>query len=47
MVEGHYELVAGERRKRASILAHLSYVLCIVRDLDDDAAFRICLIENA
>lgn len=41
-----YELVAGERRWRASKLANLDTVPAIVRDLDDQAAIEIQVIEN-
>ena len=47
MVDDQPELVAGERRKRASILAGLPVIPCIVREMDDDTAFRICVVENA
>ncbi|MEE2024427.1 ParB/RepB/Spo0J family partition protein [Alkalimonas mucilaginosa] len=41
-----YEIIAGERRWRASQLAQLSEVPCIVRDVPDEAAVAIALIEN-
>ena len=41
-----YEIVAGERRWRASQLAGLEAVPAIVRDLDDEAASAMALIEN-
>jgi len=41
-----YEVVAGERRYRASRLAELGEVMCIVRDLDDVAVLEIQTIEN-
>ena len=41
-----YEIVAGERRWRASQLAELENVPCVVQDLPDDAALAIGLIEN-
>lgn len=43
---GHLELAAGERRLRASALAGKKTIPCIVRDLDDDALFRVCVVEN-
>jgi ParB family transcriptional regulator, chromosome partitioning protein len=43
---GRYELVAGERRLRASRLAQLERVPVIVRDLDDRGALEISLVEN-
>ncbi len=42
----HFELVAGERRWRASSLAGVPTLPCIVRDLDNAAALHIQLIEN-
>jgi len=41
-----WELVAGERRLRASLLAGLTTIHAIVRDLDDDEMRRIAIIEN-
>lgn len=43
---GRYEIIAGERRWRASQRAQLHEVPIIVRDLDDDQTFQIALIEN-
>ncbi len=44
--EGRYEIVAGERRWRAAQLAGLHEVPVVVRDLDDQAAMAMGLIEN-
>ncbi|HHW95009.1 MAG TPA: ParB/RepB/Spo0J family partition protein [Mogibacterium sp.] len=41
-----YELVAGERRWRASRLAKLKKVPCIVRDFDDKQNALVAIIEN-
>jgi len=41
-----YELVAGERRWRASKLAGLETLPCVVRDLTDDQLLKIQVIEN-
>jgi ParB family transcriptional regulator, chromosome partitioning protein len=41
-----YELIAGERRWRAAELAGLSKVPAIVKELTDDAAIAMSLIEN-
>lgn len=41
-----FELIAGERRLRASILAGLTEVPVIVRDLKDREALEIAIIEN-
>ncbi len=41
-----YELVAGERRLRASVLAGLSHVPCLVISCDDQQAAVYSLLEN-
>jgi ParB family transcriptional regulator, chromosome partitioning protein len=41
-----YELVAGERRWRASQIAQLHAVPVVVRELDDRESLEIALIEN-
>jgi len=41
-----YELIAGERRWRAAQLAGLHEVPVLVRDVPDDAALAMALIEN-
>ena len=41
-----YEIVAGERRWRAARLAGLSTVPVIVRELTDQSALAVALIEN-
>jgi len=43
---GNYELIAGERRLRASQLAKLDRVPVIVRELDDRGALEMSLVEN-
>lgn len=43
---GSYELIAGERRYRASKLAGLSEIPAIVMDADDITAAEISIIEN-
>ncbi|WP_006786790.1 ParB/RepB/Spo0J family partition protein [Thiorhodospira sibirica] len=43
---GHYELIAGERRWRAAQLAGLHEIPAIVRDIPDQDAAAIALIEN-
>ena len=45
-VKGQYELVAGERRLRAARAAGLESLPAIVRDLSDDEAATLTLIEN-
>jgi len=41
-----FELIAGERRLRASILAGLTQVPVLIKDFDDKTAFEATLIEN-
>lgn len=43
---GHYELIAGERRWRAAQLAGLREVPAVVREVSDQAAIAMALIEN-
>jgi ParB family chromosome partitioning protein len=44
--ENRYQLVAGERRWRASKLADLESIPALVEELDDDTALEIAIIEN-
>lgn len=46
-VNGHYEIVYGERRWRAATRAELEVMPCIVRELDDREALEAATIENA
>ena len=41
-----YEIIAGERRFRAAMLAGLESIPVLVRDVDDQAAAAMALIEN-
>ncbi|NML26306.1 ParB/RepB/Spo0J family partition protein [Zoogloea dura] len=41
-----YEIIAGERRWRAAQLAGLANVPCLVREIPDEAALAMSLIEN-
>ena len=41
-----YEIIAGERRWRAAQLAGLEQVPCLVREVPDEAALAMSLIEN-
>lgn len=41
-----YEIIAGERRWRASQLAGLDTIPALVRDVSDEAAIAMALIEN-
>ncbi len=43
---GKYEIIAGERRFRAARLAGLDSVPVLVRDVADEAAAAMALIEN-
>ena len=43
---GRYEIIAGERRWRASQIAGLAEVPVLVREIPDDAALAMSLIEN-
>lgn len=43
--DGRYEMVSGHRRKRASELAGLDKIPCIVRDLSDDEAI-IAMVDS-
>lgn len=45
-MDDRYSIVAGERRFRASKLAGLSSVPCIVKDLSDEQIYKLSLIEN-
>lgn len=44
--EGHYEIIAGERRWRAAQKAQQHDVPVIILELDELEAFKIALIEN-
>lgn len=43
---GRYEIIAGERRWRASQIAGLTEVPVLIREIPDDAALAMSLIEN-
>lgn len=43
---GRYEIIAGERRWRASQIAGLSEVPVLIREIPDEAALAMSLIEN-
>lgn len=44
--DGKFELVSGERRVRASIMAGKDTVPAVVRDISDDELLKLGLIEN-
>jgi ParB family chromosome partitioning protein len=44
--DGHFQLVAGERRWRAARIAGLTEVPAIVEQIDDESALEIAIIEN-
>ena len=44
--DGNYEIISGHRRKRASQLANLKEVPCIIRNLTDDEATIIMVDSN-
>lgn len=46
LLSGGYQLIAGERRWRASRMAGLKEVPVIIRDLSDSEAMEIAIIEN-
>lgn len=46
LTSGGYQLVAGERRWRASRLAELKEVPVIIKELSDTEAMEIAIIEN-
>jgi ParB family transcriptional regulator, chromosome partitioning protein len=46
VAEGRFEIIAGERRWRAAQRAGLSVVPALVRDVPDQAALALSLIEN-
>ena len=46
LAEGRYELIAGERRWRASQMAELDRIPAIIRCVPDEAAIAMALIEN-
>lgn len=44
--EGRFQLIAGERRWRASKVAALSTIPALVEEIDDETALEIAIIEN-
>jgi ParB family chromosome partitioning protein len=46
LADGGYEIIAGERRFRAAQMAGLGEVPVVIRDVPDEAALAMALIEN-
>jgi ParB family chromosome partitioning protein len=46
VIGGRFEIIAGERRWRAAQIAGLAEVPVLIRDIPDDAALAMSLIEN-
>ncbi|MGO2168474.1 ParB/RepB/Spo0J family partition protein [Pseudoalteromonas sp.] len=46
IAKNSFEIIAGERRWRAAQIAKLDTVPCIIKDVPDEAAVAIALIEN-
>ncbi len=44
--DNKYEIIAGERRYKASALAGLTKIPAIIRNLDDKEAAKVALLEN-
>ena len=44
--KNNYEIIAGERRWRAAQLANLDVIPCLIKEVPDEAAVAIALIEN-
>ncbi|WP_347242306.1 ParB/RepB/Spo0J family partition protein [Nostoc sp. FACHB-892] len=44
--DGSYELIAGERRFKAAIMAGLEFVPVVIKEMDDDTVKQVQLIEN-
>ena len=45
-VNGKYEIIAGERRYKASALAGMTKIPAIIRNLDDKESYKVALLEN-
>lgn len=46
LTDGKYEIIAGERRYKASQMAGLNQVPAIIADLDDNTSAEVALVEN-
>ena len=45
-VNGKYEIIAGDRRYKASALAGMTKIPAIIRNLDDKESSKVALLEN-
>lgn len=46
LIDGGYQIVAGERRYRASRMAGLTEIPVVIRELSDNETMELALIEN-
>lgn len=46
LADGHYQIVAGERRWRASRMAGLTQLPVVVREMSQEEVMQIALVEN-
>ncbi len=46
LIDGGYQIVAGERRFRASRMAGLTEIPAVIRELSDNETMELALIEN-
>ena len=46
MLGGEYQLIAGERRYRAAMMAEVSSVPVVIREFSDMEAMEVALVEN-
>jgi ParB family transcriptional regulator, chromosome partitioning protein len=44
--DGHYELIAGERRLRAAQILNIKEIPAIIKDVEDEDSLELALIEN-
>ena len=44
--EGGYEIIAGERRYRAALMAGLTHIPCLVYDVDEERGAFLSVVEN-
>jgi len=46
IADGHYEIIAGERRWRACVLAEVKDIPVVIHQVDDETAMAMALVEN-